>query len=149
MIFANTQNALRYKGIHPNLDLALTRLTPAFLAMVTEEKKEIKGSDVYCFKVTLNTKPEEETFFENHKEYADIHVVTEGAEGMGIALPDMLTLYEERPEADAYFYHGQATEKMVLTPGNFLVAFPEDAHQTMVNVDSPRLFTKVVFKIRL
>lgn len=149
MIFSSIKDAQRYKGMHPNLDIALEHLNPEFLATVGEDRVEIKGSDVYCFKVFLSTKPEEETFFENHKDYIDIHVVTEGAEGMGIALPETLELYEERPETDAYFYHGQVPQKMVLIPGNFLVAFPEDAHKTMMMLDAPQPFSKVVFKIRL
>ena len=149
MIFSSNEDARHYSGILPNLDLALSHLTPEFLASVGQDRVEIKGNDVYCFKVLLTTKPEKETFFENHRDYADIHVVTEGAEGMGFAPLESLELYEERPETDAYFYHGKAQQKMVLTPGNFLVAFPEDAHQTMVMLDAPKAFTKVVFKVRL
>jgi biofilm protein TabA len=149
MIFANRKDALRYKGLMPNLDIALEKLTPEFLSTVGEERVEIKGSDVYCFKVYLNTKPEEETFFENHKEYVDIHVVTEGMEGMGIAIPETLELYEERPETDAYFFRGEVPQKMILIPENFLVAFPEDAHKTCMTVDTPKPFTKIVFKVRL
>lgn len=149
MIFASNQNALRYKGIHPNLDFALTHLTDDFLKSVGEERIEIRGEDVYCFRVSLQTKPEEETFFENHKRYADIHTVIQGEEGMGIALPQSLELYEEHPETDAYFYHGEPSQRIVLTPGNFLVVFPEDAHKTMMMVETPKTFTKVVFKVYL
>jgi len=149
MIYANNKNALRYRGIHPGLDLALEHLTPEFLSGVGKERVELDGGRVYCFRVTFDSIPEEKAFFENHREYIDIHVVLDGAEGMEIALPENLKLYEERPETDAYFYHGTGYHRLTLTPGNFLVAFPEDAHKTQMMLDVPRPVTKVVFKIHI
>lgn len=149
MIYANLKNVLRYRGIHPGLDLALEHITPEFLAGIGDKRVELKGSDVYCFKVTFDSVPEEKAFFENHKKYADIHIVIEGVEVMGISLPESLELYEERTETDAYFYHGKEEQRLTLTPGNFLVAFPEDAHKTQMMVDVSRPVTKIVFKVLL
>ena len=149
MIYGKLQNALRYRGISPDLDLALEHLTPEFLASVGQEHVQLKGTDVYCFKVDLTTVPEEKAFFENHHVYADIHVVMDGVEVMDIALPETLEMYEERPESDAYFFHGEGYTRLVLEPGSFLVCFPEDAHKTMITLGEPAPLTKVVFKIRL
>jgi len=149
MIYADNRDALRYRGIHPNLDLALGYITPEFLAGLGDQRVEIRGTDVYCFKVTFDTVPEERAFFENHKKYIDIHIILSGAERMDIARPETLKLYEERPDTDAYFYHGTSGCHMILTPGNFLVAFPEDAHKTQIMVEAPKPVTKVVFKVLL
>ena len=48
MIYAKNSDALSYRGIHPNLDMALERITEEFLAGVGSERVEIKGSDVYA-----------------------------------------------------------------------------------------------------
>lgn len=149
MIFANNKDALRYRGIHPGLDLALEHITHEFLSSLGNERIELKGSNVYCFKVTFDSIPEEKAFFENHHKYIDIHMVLDGAEGMDIALPENLELYEEHPDTDAYFYHGKGYHHLTLTPGTFLVAFPEDAHKTQIMVGSSQPVTKAIFKVRL
>ena len=149
MIYANIKDAMRYQGIHPGLDIALKYVNDEFLSTLGRERVSIKGDDVYAFKVDLRTKSETETFFENHHEYIDIHVVLEGAERMDIEIPDKLELYEEHPETDAYFFHGQGGQSVILTPGKFLVAFPEDAHKTCGMIEIPQKFIKAVYKRRL
>lgn len=149
MIYANNKNAFRYLGIHPGLDLALNHITTEFLSGIGNQQIEIDGTDVYCFKTTFESIPEEKAFFENHREHIDIHLILDGAEVMDIALPEDLALYEERPDTDAYFYHGKGYEHLTLTPGHFLVCFPEDAHKTQIMVDSPQPVTKAVFKVHL
>ena len=69
MIYAKNADALSYRGIHPNLDLALEHITPEFLARVGYERVELNGSDVYATRFTYETVPEEESFFEAHKKY--------------------------------------------------------------------------------
>lgn len=147
MIYADNADALRYRGIHPDLDLALEHISNEFLSGIGNEKVELQKANVYCFKVTFDPVPEEKTFFENHRKHIDIHIVLAGAEGLNISKPEALTLYEEHPETDAYFYHGKGNLPLTLTPGNFLVVFPEDAHQTQILVGPPHPVTKVVFKI--
>ena len=149
MIYGSVNDALRYRGIHPGLDLALENLCPEFIGSLGEEKVLIQGDDVYAFKVNLKTLPEAETFYESHHGHIDIHVVTEGAERMDIDTPDKLELYEEQPENDAFFYHGGAGQPIILTPGKFLIAFPEDAHRTCGIVESSGDFVKVVYKIKI
>lgn len=149
MIYANIKDALRYCGIHPGLDLALKHVNPEFLSSLGDERVELQGQDVYVFKVNLQTKPDHETFYENHHEYIDIHVVLDGIERMDIDIPENLELYDEKPETDAYFFHGGAGQAMYLTPGKFLIAFPEDAHKTCGMVEKPQSIVKAVFKVRL
>lgn len=149
MIYANIKDALRYRGISSHLDLALEHLTTAFLSTIGDDPVELDGRNVYCFKVNLETLPEEMAFFENHHKYIDIHLVLSGAEKMDIALPEDLEQYDEKPDADAYFFHGKGRQQIILKPGEFLVAFPEDAHKPQQMVDAPAQITKVVFKVRV
>lgn len=67
MIYAKNNDARTYRGIHPNLDLALEHITPEFLDSVGYEKVQLKGDDVYATRFTYETVPEEESFFEAHK----------------------------------------------------------------------------------
>lgn len=148
MIVANIQNKAEYYGIHPELDKALDCLTPEFLEQAATEKTLLDGENLFVTKFHLETVPEEETFFEAHRQYLDIQVVTQGQERGEIAHPDTLTLTEHR--GDFYGYTGTGEQTVVLRPGNFLVVFPGDAHRLKLPVgESGKPFTRVVFKIKV
>ena len=149
MIYAKNSDALTYRGIHPNLDMALERITEEFLSSVGEERVEIKGSDVYATRFTYETIPEEESFFEAHKKYLDSHIMTEGSEGVEIAPPETLTEFDRVEANDFYAYRGEGQYRLVLSPGDFLVVFPNDAHKIKMHVDGPETVTKAVFKVRI
>ena len=147
MIVANLTNKQEYYGIHPELDKALDCLTPEFLAQVSTEKTLLDGEDLFVTKFHLETIPFEQTFFESHKKYLDIQLVTDGMERVDIAHPDTLTLTEEK--GDFFGYTGQGEQSVILRPGNFLVVFPGDAHRLRIPVREPgEAFTRVVFKIK-
>ena len=148
MIVANIQNKAEYYGIHPELDKALDCLTPEFLEQAATEKTLLDGENLFVTKFHLETVPEEETFFEAHRQYLDIQVVTQGQERVEIAHPDALTLTEHR--GDFYSYTGTGEQTVVLRPGNFLIVFPGDAHRLKLPVgESGKPFTRVVFKIKV
>ena len=149
MIYAKNSDALTYRGIHPNLDMALERITKEFLSSVGEERVEIKGSDVYATRFTYETIPEEESFFEAHRNYLDIHLMLEGSERVEIAPPETLTEFDRVEANDFYAYRGEGQYRLVLSPGDFLVVFPNDAHKIKMRVDGPENVTKAVFKVRI
>ena len=80
MIVANLTNKQEYYGIHPELDKALDLLTPEFLENASTERTLLDGEDLFVTKFHLETVPFEQTFFESHKKYLDIQVVTQGME---------------------------------------------------------------------
>ena len=92
MIYAKNSDALSYRGIHPNLDLALEHITEDFLAAVGETRTELKGSDVYAARFTYETVPPEESFFEAHKKYLDIHIM-EGDYKLTLSPGDFLAVF--------------------------------------------------------
>ena len=148
MIVASLANKQEYYGIHPLLDKALDFLTPEFLENASTEKTLLDGENLFVTKFHLQTVPLEQTFFEAHKKYLDIQVVTRGCERVDIAHPDSLTLTENK--GDFYGYTGQAEQSVILKPGNFLVVFPGDAHRLRIPVERPgESFTRVVFKIKV
>ena len=148
MIYAKNSDALSYRGIHPNLDLALEHITPEFLASVGSERVELKGG-VYATRFTYETVPAEESFFEAHKKYLDIHIMAEGSEKVEIAPPEALAEFDRIEANDFYAYRGEGDYKLILSPGDFLVVFPGDAHRIKMQVDGPKTVSKVVFKVKI
>ena len=149
MIYAKNKDALAYRGIHPNLDLALEHITEEYLPTIGETRVELKGSDVYATRFTYETVPEEESFFEAHKKYLDIHIMLSGSEGVEIAPPEKLTEFDRVEANDFYAYRGEGDYKLTLSPGDFLVVFPNDAHRIKMRLEGPETVTKAVFKIRI
>lgn len=148
MILANISSKSEYYGIHPNLDKVLDLLSPEYLNSVPAVKTLLCGNDVFVTRFDLETVPFEETFYESHKKYLDVHVVTAGAEHVDIAHPDSLT--QNQHEDDFYGYTGEAEQSVILKPGNFLVVFPGDAHRLKIAVSKPgEAFTRIVFKIKV
>ena len=149
MIYAKNKDALSYRGIHPNLDLALEHITEKYLDSVGYDRVELKGSDVYATRVTYETVPEEESFFEAHQKYLDIHIMLSGSERVEIAPPEKLTEFDRVEANDFYAYRGEGDYRLVLSPGDFLVVFPDDAHRIKMRVNGPETVTKAVFKVRI
>jgi YhcH/YjgK/YiaL family protein len=151
MIVAKNADAANYKGFSPLLDKALDLLTPEFLATVGTDTVHLDGDKLYATLNLFETAPDSETFFESHKRYLDSHVPLGGVERMDIAHPaDLaLNLGKSNEAGDFYAYEGEAREKqsMILKPGTFLVAFPEDAHRVKMQAGEKSAVTKVVFKI--
>ncbi len=148
MILGKNQDALAYLGIHPNLDMALRHITPAFLEALSDDKRvELQGEQVYCTRFTYETIPLEAGFFEAHRRYLDIHIMLEGQERVDVSHPAGLALLEEKQGQDFYAYQGETEYTMVLRPGSFLVVFPGDAHRIKLQVDGPRRVSKAVFKV--
>lgn len=148
MIYAKNADALAYRGIHPNLDLALEHITPKFLASLRDNQRvELKGDLVYCTRFTYETIPQEESFFEAHRRYLDIHIMVEGEERVDMNRPEDLNLTDAQEGNDFYAYQGESWHSTVLKPGEFLVVFPGDAHRIKVQVDGPKTVSKAVFKV--
>ena len=145
MILDKLTAANAYRGIHPRLDGVLDRLNEAFLATVGPETMELEGDKLYVTRFTYETLPREETFFEAHKRYLDVHLMVQGEERVELASPGGLTLFEH--QGDFYAYRGEAEQSLVLRPGSFLVVFPEDAHRIKIQVNGPETVSKVVFKV--
>lgn len=148
MILAPNADAALYRGIHSNLDLALAHITPEFLASLGTERVELRGSEVYCTKFTYETVPDEDSFFEAHRLYLDIHMMLSGAERVEIAPPELLKPLRQEPENDFYAYTGTG-RSLVLAQGEFLVVFPNDAHRIKMRVDGPETVSKAVFKVKI
>ena len=153
MIIAKRKDAADYRGISPLLDKALEYLGDEFLETVGTEKVEIDGKNLFASLNVFETKPDDQLFFEAHREYLDIHVPLAGEERMDIADTSALSLDEaaSKPEKDFYAYTDKdpAHQSILLRNGDFLVAFPADAHRVKGQVSGPSDVRKVVFKIKL
>ena len=106
MIFDSLEHIDQYKTTHPGLYKALTVLRDTDFSKVPDTKVEVDGSNLFYFVQTYENKPDNDTP-EAHRVYADIQMVLEGQEKMGVgALEEMTEEVQAKPEGDIWFYHG-------------------------------------------
>lgn len=147
MIYDKLTNILRYKGLNPNLDLALSYIHAHLDDM--PDHVDLNGADVYGNRFTYDTVPMAETFYEAHAHFADIQIMTRGSERVDLADISVLHVDEASPEKDFWALSGEAEASVHLAPGSFLIVLPGDAHRLKIMEGSPANVTKAVFKVRL
>ena len=133
----------------PRLTGASTQIWTSLWTTLRRNFSELKGGDVYATRFTYETVPAEDTFFEAHKKYLDIHIMVDGSEGVEIAPPEALEEFDRTEANDFYAYRGRGHYKLTLSPGDFLTVFPGDAHRIKMQLDGPETVSKVVFKVRI
>ena len=149
MILARNETARDYLGIHPNLNLALERINEAFLSSLGHDRVDIVPGECWCTKFTYDTIPDDESFFEAHEKFLDIHIMLEGSERVEVSSPAALTVFRSEPENDFWGYRGEGRVKLTIGPGEFLAVWPDDAHKIKMMVDHPETVTKAVFKVKI
>ena len=95
------------------------------------------------------TMPQEEAAFEAHEVYADIHLLAEGREYIGVTPIEKLTVTKVDREADNIECHGPVEVKIPMEPGKVLIVFPEDAHMVKIENGGAVKVEKAVVKVRV
>lgn len=94
-----------------------------------------------------DTKPYEDTFWEGHQKFIDIHYIIAGGERLDVAKIHTLTPIEGEADKDFYAFEGPSQRQLQLLPGDFVICYPEDIHRTGISYGSFDEVTKIIFKI--
>ena len=148
MILGTLKNSDKYCSVHPRFKKAFDYLKNTDLVALPAGKIELEGADLVINVVDITAKPEADAKMESHKEYIDIQVPVGKAETMGwIALDackDVTLPYDA--EKDIMFFADKATSFLNVQPYEFVVFFPEDAHQPGIGTGQYR---KIIVKVRV
>lgn len=149
MITGNIKDAERYYSVNENFKAA-------FEFLKTLDKNSSGGYEFDGFRGGISEletsdfdkEGKEKTILEAHKKYLDIHYVIDGSEGVGYAHIDTLTPTTEYNEEEDYILLTGRKDKVILSPGEFCIVFPEDAHAPGMEGVGTYL-KKTVVKIKL
>ena len=147
MIYIKRDQLNRYKGISKALDTAIDYLAEKDLNELNMGRNDVDGDQVYINRFDYTTMPEAEAAWEGHKYYADIHVVLEGEEKIGVTNASSLKSGEYDEAGDFIPYEGPVDSWVTMRPGDILVVFPEDVHMVKVQLTAPCQVKKAVFKV--
>lgn len=151
MIFDDISNIATYKGLSPNIALALDFLkqvkpdTPVGEYQINHRVKAIVSE--------YETKLENECGYEAHKKNIDIQYLLSGEERIACLPIERLKktkAYNE--EKDAAFYAADNAHQplyLSLLPGYFAIFFPQDGHMPQLCVEKPTNVRKVVIKVEI
>ena len=149
MIYTNFHQMSRYERLSPNLDTALRFLASADLTKLEMGRNEVDGDNVFINRFDYTTMPEEQAALEGHKYYADIHVVLEGEERIGVTDAAALTAGDYDEAGDFIPYEGPVDAWVTMRPGDILIVYPEDVHMVKVQRNGPCPVKKAVFKVKV
>ena len=146
MIYDTLENAGIYSGVDTRIAKGLEILRNTDFAVLADGHYEI-DDDVYYNIMSYD----EGTagVLEAHDKYADIQMVFEGEEYMGIAKRDGLTEKEFKPENDIHFYSDTDKDVVVLGGDRFMVIFPQDAHAPGMAKYENMHIRRVCMKVKL
>lgn len=108
----------------------------------------IDGKNAYASITYAPSKTFEASKWESHRKYIDLQYVISGAEKIGKAPLNSVTVTEPYNEQkDAAHYSGDGTYYMA-TPQVFFLFFPDEAHRPNIKVDGYDMVKKMVIKIK-
>lgn len=149
MIYTTINKVNRYFGISDTLDTALHFLQKVDTEQLCLGTNEVDGENVYANVFEYMTVDEKDAMWEGHIQYADIHMVLDGQEQIGVS--DISTLREigRDEENDFIGYEGKVENWFKLSKGKILIVFPEDAHIVKVKLEEEVFVKKLVIKVKI
>ncbi|MEJ7770215.1 MAG: YhcH/YjgK/YiaL family protein [Chitinophagaceae bacterium] len=140
--------AIQYHRNKERYDRAFSFLKNNSLNDLTPGDHELDGRNVYVKVSAYNSKDPDQTLFETHQKYTDIHLVLSGMEYIGSAdfsETSEKTSYDKN--SDIQFYHAKNSKMHVAAPGTFFLFFPGELHRPGVRVEKSIPVKKIVIKI--
>ena len=148
MIYDKLENI----GVYVGADSEIARAVNYAKAFADEDGKYvIDGDKLFANVETYETSSESGKLFESHRKYIDVQIMLSGSEVHGVIPLDDDSLAVEKeydPDTDLAFYSTISDHsRIVLSPGEFVIYFPQDCHKPGCAVDTPASVRKIVLKI--
>lgn len=147
MIKDKLERASTYYGISARLKQGFEWLKNNDMVNMPDGKHIIDGDKIFANVQSYDTK--DDAPFEGHRKYIDIQYMIKGTEKVGVTDYLNCSATEEySDEKDIEFLKSNVeSDYQILQEGNFLVFFPQDAHQPALDNNKKRFVKKVIVKV--
>lgn len=146
MIIDNLQNIERYMVLHPLFAQVVEFLRTVDLQTCPLERIVLKDDELVVNITETAPKGKEEALLETHNDFIDIQIPVSGPEIMGYASRMVLPEVYYDKEKDISFYDTSVENYLKVSPGMFVIFFPQDAHAPAI---TPITLKKVIIKIKV
>lgn len=149
MILDDLQYADKYRRLSKNIATALDWMKSTDIdSLEAPQVITVDGEKVFAQIQSYTSVTADESKFEAHRKYIDIHYIRSGQENILWAPLYALTAATDHdPENDIRFYKDAPSSSVLLRPGFFGLFFPEDGHKPKCAVDAPEPIGKIVMKV--
>lgn len=152
MIFDDWSNFLNYSALLPNAAAAIAAFRHTAAPDMPSGSYELSGkllrASVFDSKTTAEL---ESAVWEIHRDYADIQTMLRGVEvNCRRRMEGLTPTMEFDPEKDYQLFKPELGDalRLTLTPSNFALYWPEEAHLTSFTVgNGVQPIRKIVFKV--
>jgi len=151
MIIDFVEKLDRYRGLSPNIELAIECIKTAKLSESPLGNTAVAGSRVRFNHLRYTTAPRgQDSLFEAHREYIDLHIILSGREFMDVAPVRSLEWVEKMPDKDTVMYRGKSMLRIPVEVGRFVMLYPGEGHMPRLAADGiDSEVDKIVFKIKI
>lgn len=148
MILDNLANSALYEQMHPLFKEAFEYLKSVDFTKAEVGKTELRGKDLFVTVSDSSLKTVDNARLEVHNKYIDIQLPVSKAESFGWKARKNLDKSVEafNEEKDIQFFNDKYETQFTVSPGDFLIFFPEDGHAPCIGEGEVR---KVVVKIKM
>ena len=147
MIYGNIN--YQRKETDQKIKKCLAYLEQEDLSQKAPGRYEIKGNDIFVNIVTYETAPEEQKEWEAHRQYIDIHCVLAGKEQIDTNFIDNMIPEHYQENKDNITLTGEKSASVIISPGDYVICYPEDAHKPGIQAGHPETIKKAIFKVKI
>lgn len=148
MIVDNLKNTEVYETLHPLFKQAFEYIKSTDFAKADIGKTELQGKDLFVMVSDSTLKDVKDAKPEVHDKYIDIQLPISMSETFGWI--DRAELNNEaapfNTEKDIQFYNNEPTSYVTVSPGKFIILYPQDGHAPCIGSGTVR---KVVVKVKI
>lgn len=147
MIYDDLAVISRYRGLHPNIDVAIDYVLSTDLSQLSTGRHDIFGEQVFLLiqANTLNAEPNET--FEYHKQYMDLQFLIKGNENFRFSRSVDEVIQEFDQENDYGLIRSRSGLDLELDGQTFVMVWPDEHHQPGQIGHSGTQVRKCVIKI--
>ena len=150
MIYGTIHDQNRYGFLEDNIQKCFAYIKAHHLEDFEKGSYPVEGDVLFFNIVEYKTKTDNsEGFWEAHRRYIDLHYLLRGCEKINLNFIGQLKQGAFVEEDDFLPLEGEAAASVILTPGDFLICYPEDAHMTALSAAQSTPIKKAIFKIRI
>lgn len=148
MIIGKLDDSQRIEGLHPAFKRVFDYIKSHDMLSVSPGKIDIDGENSWINIAEPEMRDFRDADIEIHKKYIDIQVLLSGKESFGWKATRDLKAEKKAytRENDIAFYSDKADLLFTLSPGEFVIFFPEDGHAPCIGAGNIK---KLVAKIKL
>ena len=144
MVTGNIKNCGKYYPLHKHFEAVFE-----YLKTVKKEDGKYVISEGNAWVNPPVVRNSTSDIYETHRKFIDIHYILSGSETFGYSDAEKLDVVEEYDEEKEYEFLKGKGNMIKMSEGDFIIVFPEDAHNIIVDFDKSKELVTVVAKVRL